>query len=79
MKRVLVVIAGLFWAALLFMLTFWLTFPGDAVSERVEYQVGQATRGNYALDLGDVGPWWLGLSTDSVIVYGRVTRSGPDN
>lgn len=71
MKRVLVVIAGLVWAFFAFMITLWVTFPGSAVARRVEYQVGQQSRGNYALSLGDVGPWWLGLSTASVKLYGR--------
>ncbi|MEZ4322771.1 MAG: type II secretion system protein GspN [Myxococcota bacterium] len=79
MKRLIVVLAGLLWAAVLFVFTLWFTFPGDAVAERVEYQVSTASRGNYALDLGSVGPWWLGLSTDSVKVYTREKRTDPPN
>ncbi len=77
LKRALVVIVGLFWAAFLFLVTFWLTFPGEDVAKQIEYRAGEASRGAYALDLGDVSPWWIGLSTDSMKVYQRTGRTGP--
>lgn len=77
MTRILVVLAGLFWAAVLFLVVGYITFPGDAIAERVEYEVAEGSRGAYALDLGDVSPWWIGLSTDSIKVYTREGRSGP--
>ena len=77
LKRILVVIVGLFWAAFLFIVTFFLTFPGEDVAKQLEYQAAEAGRGAYALDLGDVSPWWIGLSTDSMKVYQRSGRTGP--
>ena len=75
-QRIAVLLAGAAWAFLLFLCTGWLTFPGDAVSQRVVYEVGKSSRGSYQLELGDLSPWWVGMKTDSVKVYGKADGTG---
>lgn len=79
MARVLVLLAGLAWAAIVFVLSLWITFPGTAVAERLEWEVADSSGGAYALDLGDVGPWWVGLATDSAKLYTRPSPGDPAN
>lgn len=69
-------LAGLAWAFLVFLCTGYFTFPGDAVADRVEVEVKTGSRGAYELELGDVSPWWIGLSSPSVKVYGRADKEG---
>jgi type II secretion system protein N len=75
-QRIAIVVAGLAWAFLVFLCTGYLSFPGDAVAERAEVEVKAASRGAYELELNPVSPWWLGLSTDSLKLYGRADREG---
>ena len=40
MARLVVILAGLAWAAFAFLISLWVTFPGSAVAERIEWEVG---------------------------------------
>lgn len=75
-QRIGVVLFGLGWAFLLFLCTGWLSFPGDAVAKRVVYEVQTQSRGAYQLELTELQPWWFGLKTDDLKVYGRASRDG---
>lgn len=75
MRRFLWVAGGLVWFGLLFVITFFLTFPRDAVIERARWEVAERSGGSYSLELGDLGPWWLGAAASDVKLY-AVPRSG---
>ena len=77
MYRVLAVFAGMAWLTLTFFLTLWLTFPSDAVIERVRYEVDRNTKGSLAIDIDSVGPWWTGLSASGVTLS-AVQGAGTD-
>ncbi len=75
MKSILVIAGGLFWFVFLFLITFFFTFPSDAVVERARWEVSERSNGQYSLELDDLGPWWLGASATGVKLY-SVPRSG---
>ncbi len=75
MRRFLFLAGGLVWFGFLFVVTFFLTFPSDAVVERARWEVADRSGGAYSLDLDDLGPWWLGASASDVKLY-SVPRSG---
>ena len=75
-QRIGVVAVGFAWAFVLFLCTGWLSFPGDAVAKRVVYEVNNQSRGAYQLELGDLQPWWFGLKTDDLKVFGKAGADG---
>jgi type II secretion system protein N len=62
MKRVLFVLLTPVWLVVVFIVVFRLTFPSDAIVDRASYEVGNATGGAMALQLGSVSPAWMGLT-----------------
>jgi len=75
MKNLLLIAGGLFWFGFLFLVTFFITFPSDAVVERARWEVSERSNGQYSLELDDLSPWWLGASAADVKLY-SVPRSG---
>ena len=77
MKRVLMVVGGVIWFALVFFITWRVTFPGQAIEDRLRVEVANATNGTYELSLSDLRPWWTGVAADNVVlieVKGRGDR-----
>ena len=74
MKKVAFVFGVLFWALAVFLGTFYLTFPSEAISLRLRYIIAERFDG-YTADIGSVSPWWLGLSIDDVKLYREVSPS----
>ncbi len=52
-----------------FVLVFWLTWPSDAVSNRIRHEVREASRGDLDLTLTSTAPQWIGLGGQDVIAY----------
>jgi len=75
MRRFLLLVGGISWFGFLFVVTFFLTFPTDAVVERARWEVAERSNGQYSLELGDLGPWWVGASASDVKLY-NTPRSG---
>jgi len=74
-KRVAWVAGALLWAVLVFEVALWLTFPSEAMSRWLVYQMSQRTPGYHA-ELGSVRPWWTGLSIhDAKVFTAPVIRS----
>lgn len=69
MKRLLLVGAGALWFLLVFFVSFRLTFPSDAVADRIRYEVQETTDGAWVLDLRSVRPWWIGAAADGIRVF----------
>jgi len=66
MRRLAWVLGGIAWTALVFYVAFRVTFPSDALADRLRYQVDQGTHGQMALDIGSLSPWWVGLKARNV-------------
>jgi type II secretion system protein N len=69
---------GILWFGLAFLISFYVTFPTDAVKERIRYEIHAATDGEYTLELDSVGPWWVGLALHDVRLFskGRDAQTG---
>lgn len=78
LKRAALGIGGLAWFLLVFLITWWLTFPSTAVEQRLEVEVSKATGGSYQLALSDVSPWWTGVSASNVILSEVKTARGSE-
>lgn len=61
-KRILIYAGILLWCGLVFVLTFWVSFPSTAIVERLAYSVQDASDGDYALKATSARPWWTGLT-----------------
>ncbi len=80
MRRLLMGVFGVFWAALVFVLTLWLTFPSDAFVQRIRAEAPGVLGAEYSLDLVSASPWWVGVSTHDLKLYHtpRRPRSGEE-
>jgi len=76
MKKLALVAAGILWFGVVFLFTFWLTFPSETMAERLKYEVYEGSDGAYQLQLGSVSPWWVGLSGSDVQLYSIETPRG---
>jgi len=77
MKRVLIGLGAVAWFCLLFLVTFTLLFPSDAVVERLRWEVQERSGDQYAMTMDSVGPWWLGASAQDVKIYAAPRRGAP--
>jgi type II secretion system protein N len=68
MKRVGIVVGALVWALLVFQAALWLTFPSDAMSRWLVYQVSQRMPG-YHIEMGSVRPWGTGVTVREVKLF----------
>ncbi|MEM6926090.1 MAG: type II secretion system protein GspN, partial [Myxococcota bacterium] len=59
------------WSILVFFLTFYLTFPSDALVTRIEKEAPQLLGRDYEVDLASAAPWWVGVSMTDVAVSQR--------
>ncbi|MDP2309063.1 MAG: type II secretion system protein GspN [Pseudomonadota bacterium] len=81
-QKLLLGLAALMWGGITFLLGLYVTFPAETARERVVYEFGEWTRGEYALGIGDLALWRLsGVDLDDVTFYtvkkGRKTKDEP--
>lgn len=76
MKRPLLLGAALIaWLGLVFLLTLRLTFPSEAVADRLAWEVQRTSGGRYELQLRDLVPWRLGASAEAIRVLKHDRRA----
>jgi len=68
LKWILGIAAGLVWCVLAFVVTWYVTFPSQAVIDRLAYEVQEGSDGEYALTAGSASPWWAGVSLSDVVL-----------
>ncbi len=77
MQRVLWALAASLWGGLVFMLGLHLFFPGEALRERVEWQVAESSDEAYQLSIVGADFWRLsGVSLDTVTLYKAAKQRG---
>ncbi|MFK7927238.1 MAG: type II secretion system protein GspN [Myxococcota bacterium] len=62
LKWILGIAVGAVWFVLICAVTWWVTFPSQAVVDRAAYEVQKASKGSIALKASSSSPWWAGLS-----------------
>jgi type II secretion system protein N len=78
-QRIGIGLFGMVWGALVFQLAFHMSFPSEALGDRVAYEVEQATSGRQLLRVEKVAPWGvLGLSLEGVQLFSRAKGSSRD-
>jgi len=60
---------GLIWFCLVFLGTFWMTFPTDAFISRGQAVVSDLTGGTMTFTASSVSPWWSGLKVNDLKLY----------
>lgn len=81
MKTFLYVIGAFFWVILVFVVSFYVTFPSRVIADRIRYEVPNVLGPDYSADVGSVKPWWFGLSSNDIKIYkapGRVRGADPE-
>jgi type II secretion system protein N len=68
-RRVWVAAFCLPWFGLVYLFTWWLTFPSTAIASRLAAEVSTWSAGKFILEMDDVGPWWLGLAASDLKMY----------
>ena len=70
---------GVVWGALVFQLAFHMSFPSEALGDRLAYEVEQATDGKQLLRVEKAAPWGvLGVSLKGVQLFSRAKGSARD-
>jgi type II secretion system protein N len=70
---------GVVWGALVFQLAFHMSFPSEALGDRMAYEVEQATDGKQLLRVEKAVPWGvLGVSLKGVQLFSRAKGSARD-
>ena len=77
MKKIAWTLAGSAWFGLVFLVALRVTFPSQAVIDRIRWTVQEETGGQMALDMDSIGPWWTGASATNVDLA-RVGPNGPE-
>jgi type II secretion system protein N len=78
-QRIGIGLFGAVWGALVFQLAFHLSFPSEALGDRVAYEVEQATNGKQLLRVEKAAPWGvLGVSLKGVQLFSRAKGSAGD-
>ncbi|NCG19648.1 MAG: type II secretion system protein GspN [Rhodobacterales bacterium] len=78
MKNLLIGVAGLTWFALVFAITFWITFPSVPLGDRVRVVVFENTNGDYDVQMDNLRPWWFGASANNIRVSSVNKGRGDD-
>jgi len=68
MKRIAWAAGAVLWAVLVFEVALRLTFPSEAMSRWLVYQVSQRMSGYHA-ELGSVRPWWTGVAVHDAKLF----------
>ncbi len=66
------------WFGLVYLVTWWVTFPGKAAADRVASEVSAWSGGHYLVEMAEVGPWWLGLAASNLRVFNHEGRSADE-
>ncbi len=74
--RLSMIAGGLVWCAAVFGVTSWVTFPSDAVVDRLAYSLQESTDGGFALKASTASPWWIGLNLSDVELLKTDKRGG---
>ncbi len=70
MQKLALAVLGVLWTVGFFMLGLHLTFPGEALRDRLVYEVDDASRGEMLLELAGTAPWRAtGVSLESPRLY----------
>ncbi len=78
-QRIGIGLFGVVWGALVFQLAFHLSFPSEALGDRMAYEVEQATSGKQLLRVEKAAPWGvLGVSLKGVQLFSRAKGSSRD-
>jgi type II secretion system protein N len=75
--RLAQVAAAFLWMLLVFLLSFWLTFPSEALANRIRWGVQES--GRYLLELGAVSPSGFGVRADDFALYSVVKGRRKDD
>jgi len=74
-------VAGFFWCALFLVVGLYVTFPQAPLKERVEHESVRFSDKQFAVQMEQIRPWWLGVMGSDVTVYGlkkgRRTKDNP--
>lgn len=62
MKRLAFFVGVPLWLLLVFVVVFRLTFPSQAIADRAQLAISDATNGSMLLEMESVSPRWVGLS-----------------
>jgi type II secretion system protein N len=57
------------WFALVFLISWRVTFPSDEASQYVAYRLSEATRGAYKVQMASIAPWGVGVKATDLEVY----------
>lgn len=78
-RRIAWLVGGGAWGAATFLVGLAATFPEDVARERIEWEVGERSKNEYAVSIGDISIWRMAL--DDVQLYtvkkGRKTKDEP--
>ena len=68
LKWIAGIAVGLVWCVIIFFVTWYLTFPSQAVVDRAAFEVQKASNGSYALKASSASPWWAGVTLHDVVL-----------
>lgn len=63
------------WVTLVFLFTLWLTFPSDAVVQRLMYEANARSGGRRSVQIGSAAPYWFGLKLRDVRLFDQDPRN----
>ena len=66
MRKLLLFGVGLIWFVFVYSVTWWVTFPSDALAGRAAALVKENTGGTMALSVSSISPWWTGVKATDV-------------
>lgn len=66
LKWIAGIAGGLVWCTVVCIVTWWVTFPSQAVVDRAAYEVQKASNGSMALKAASSSPWWTGVTLSDV-------------
>jgi type II secretion system protein N len=67
-RTLLALVLGACWFVLVFLVTFWLTFPSSAFVTRGQYHLGQITNNTYTFKATSLSPWWTGVKANDFVL-----------
>ena len=77
-RKLLIRLGYIAFAALMLILSGYLTFPAEAVGQRLSHELSKASGGKYTATFGDIGPYrFTGLEAENVTLR-SVSNDGED-
>lgn len=69
-RILLYLLGGSAWLFLSFLAGVYLTFPGEAARDWLQYRIAEGSKDEYAIEMDPVGLWWFpGVKADNVTLY----------